>query len=515
MHTRNRLLVVSTAAALLGAVACNNDKLTSLNKNPNSPEDVPGSAIFTNAVQTSAGVWLGGGFDLRQTEFVAQHLAEVQYPDEDSYKRLDPGSTSGSFNTPYVAELEDYRKIIQKGKAANDPGMWALASIMRAWDFSFLTNTFGDVPYFQALQGDSAGGAITPKYDAQKDIYADLFKQLDDAVKALQGASNSLHAADPIYGGDPVKWQRFANSLRLRLALQLVNVDAGTTNAQVTAALAAPGGVFTSNSDNAQLNWPGDGVFDNPWSVNFRSRDDHRMSQTFMNIMLNMNDPRIPVFAQPTQADPTKYAGMPNGLTQSTASTYATISSRPGLIFWPPKNAPGVLGGFGTNTASYLMTFAEVMFLKAEAANRGIGGVPAAEAATDYNAGIAASLQQWGVSSAYASYIAQANVVYAGGTTGLTQIYTQEWIALFTDGATSWSLWRRTCVPATLVPGPNAVINTVPRRFDYSIKEYSVNLTQVNAAIAQQGPDVLTTRMYWDKSPSAAPTYFAACGVKP
>jgi hypothetical protein len=458
---------------------------------------------------------LGSGYDLRQVEFVVQHLAEVQYPDEDDYKRLDPGSTSGSFNTPYVAELEDYRKVIQKGLAANDPGTWAPAAIMRAWDFSYLTNTFGDVPYFQALQGDSAGGSIAPKYDAQKDIYADLFKQLDAAVKALSGASNSLGAADPIYSGNPVKWQRFANSLRLRLAMQLVNVDPATTNAQVAAALAAPGGVFTSNADNAELQWPGDGVFNNPWSNNFLSRDDHRMSQTFMNIMLNMSDPRIPVFAQPTQADSTKYAGMPNGLTQSTASAYATISSRPGLIFWPPKNAPGVLGGYGTATPSFLMTYAEVEFLKAEAANRGIGGVPAVEAATDYAAGIQASLDQWGVGSAGTSYIAQPSVAYAGGTAGLTQIYTQEWIALFTDAGTAWSLWRRTCVPATIVPGPNAVLNIVPRRFDYSLKEYAVNLPQVNAAIAAQGPDVLTTRMYWDKNPQAAPTWFAGCGVKP
>lgn len=515
MHKWNRLLVVGTGLALVGAAACNNDKLTSLNKNPNSPEDVPASAIFTNAVENAVSNWWGW-YDLRQTEFVIQHLAEVQYPDEDTYKRLDPGSTSGSFNGPYTQELEDYRKIIQKGQAAKDPGTWAPAAIMRVWDFSYLTNTFGDVPYFQALAGDSAGSTLTPKYDAQKAIYADFFKQLDDAVKALSGAKNSLGGADPLYGGSPVKWQRFANSLRLRLAMQLVNVDPTTTNTEIAAALAAPGGVILTNADNAQLNWPGDGVFDNPWSANFQTRDDHRMSQTFMNIMLNTNDPRVPVFAQPTQADPNKYAGMPNGLLQSTASTYATIASRPGLIFWPPVNAPGVTGGHGTATPSYLVTAAEVNFILAEASERGLGGLTPATAATYYDAGVNASLDQWGVDS-YASYISQPSVSFTGATSAdlLTKIYTQEWIALFSDGGTAWSLWRRTCVPGTIVPGPNAVLNMVPRRFDYSIKEYSVNKDQVDAAIAAQGPDQLTTRMYWDKSPQNAPTYFAACGQKP
>src|SRR5581483_7100069 len=225
---------------------------------------------------------------LRGTEWVAQHLAEVQYPDEDDYKRLlsAAGTTPTWFDPAYTNELEDLRKVVAKGTAANDPGITGPAQILRTWNFSYLTNTFGDIPYFSALVGDSAGASFSPKYDAQKDIYADFFKVLDAASKALTGASNTLGKADPIYAGSPTKWQKFANSLRLRLAMQIVNVDPATASAQVQAALAAPGGVFTSNADMAQLAWPGDGVYNNPWSGNFQSRDDHRMSQTLMTIML-------------------------------------------------------------------------------------------------------------------------------------------------------------------------------------------------------------------------------------
>jgi hypothetical protein len=480
------------------------------------------TTIFTNAARTAVSRWIGNGYDLRGTEWVVQHLAEVQYPDEDDYKRLQASSTTGYFDTPYSSELEDFRKIIQKGKTANDAGVWAPAVILRTLDFSYLTNTFGDIPYFQALAGDSAGASLSPVYDKQQDIYTDFFKQLDDASKALSTASNSLGSSDPIYGGDPKEWQKFANSLRLRLAMQIVNVDAQTASQQIQLALAAPGGVFTSNADNAMINWPGDGVYNNPWSDNFSGRDDHRMSQTFMNLLLGLNDPRVTVWATPTTRDTTvnpafpNYAGMPNGLVQATAQPYFNDTSRPGLIFWPPANNAGVQGGNGKATPTYVMTYAEVSFIEAEAANRSMGGLNPAQAQGFYNAGITASFDQWGVTMP-ASYLTQPSVAYAGGTNGLVQIDTQEWIALFTDGGTTWSLWRRTCVPNTVKPGPNAITSIVPRRFEYSNTEYSVNGAQVEAAVQRQGPDLLTTPMWWDKNwnnASVVPTYTAGCGSR-
>jgi hypothetical protein len=516
----NRSKTFALVAGLGLAVAgCNNDKLTSLNVNPNSPEDVPASTLFTEAARTSVRDFLGSNFDLRGTEWVAQQLAEVQYPDEDTYKRLlaTAGTTPTWFDPIYEVELEDLRKIIGKGVAAKDPGITGPALILRTYDFSYLTNTFGDIPYFSALSGDSIGASFTPKYDKQQDIYADFFKVLDSASKMLSSASNSLGAADPIYGGSPKKWQKFANSLRLRLAMQVVNKDKTLASQQVQAALAAPGGVFTSNADMAVFAWPGDGVYDNPWSVNFQTRDDHRMSQTFMNILNATNDPRIGIFAQPTVNDPSVYAGMPNGLTQDSASTWFNISSRPGKIFWPAANQSGVSGGTGASTPSYVLTYAEIAFLEAEAANMGIGGLTPSQAAGFYNAGIAASMNQWGVSdqSAVNAFVSQPSIAYQGGTTGEAQIAQQEWVALYTDGGQSWALWRRTCVPNTIVPGPASQFNSVPRRMQYSTTEYSLNAEQVQAALQQMGgPDVFSTRMWWDQSPQSAPTYTTGCGTR-
>jgi hypothetical protein len=206
---------------------------------------------------------------------------------------------------------------------------------------------------------------------------------------------------------------------------------------------------------------------------------------------------------------------MPNGLATSVATTWANKASRVGAIFFPGQTAYGFYGGTGKTYPSNLMTAAEVNFILAEAAERSLGGLAPAAAKGYYEAGIRASMNQWGVpASAADAYIAQANVQYKGGTAGLKQIAVEKYVALFADGGTTWTEWRRTCQPETIKAGPNATSTTVPRRFMYSPTEVSVNGTQLSAAIARQGADVFQTRIYWDKAASAAPTYTATCGAQ-
>lgn len=531
MTRAKRLLVVGTGLLALGVTACNNDKLTELNKNPNNPEDVPASSLFTFATQVAVGRWLGFGYSARGADLLIQHLAQVQYPDEDSYSRLTGGSTAGYFDGAYQVELMDLQKVIDKGTAAADPGTSAPAEVMRAWAFSNLTNTWGDVPYSQALQGDLITGSLAPVYDAQSAIYTDLFARLAAASTALATASNSLADADPLYDGAPASWQRFANSLRARLALQIINQDPATAGTQLTAALAAAnGGIITTNANNAQLNWPGDGLYNNPWSDNFKSRDDHRLSRTFMTILANTADPRVTVFAMPATRDtvptpfitkyctgaPPCYVGLQNALTQAQAGPYIPYTSRPGAAFYPGVTVYGTFGGAGATWPSFVFTAAEGNFIMAEAAERGLAGLTPAQAQGFYEAGIRASMDQWGITNAatQTAYITGPNVLYtAAASTAARQtlIATQNWIALYADGGTAWANWRRTCVPASIAAGPNATQATVPRRFQYSSTEYSVNRVNVLAALtAQNGADDFDTRMYWDRTPTAAATYNAA-----
>mgnify|MGYP001545114589 CR=1 FL=1 len=112
--------VVGGCTLALGALACDNNKLTSINQNPNNPIDAPAGAVFTNAARV-ASEWVGNARDLRSTEWVAQHLAEVQYPDEDRYARLQGPSTTAWFDDSYFQELQDLRKVIERFKHLPDP----------------------------------------------------------------------------------------------------------------------------------------------------------------------------------------------------------------------------------------------------------------------------------------------------------------------------------------------------------------------------------------------------------
>ena len=520
MMNINKLTCAAGLVLAAGAVGCNNDSLTNLNNNPNNPTSAPAGPVFTSAARISAAVFVGNNYDLRQTQFVAQHWAEAQYPTEDTYARLDPSSTQGAWNTSYFTQMEDLKKVSDGGLAAKAPGTWGPAQVLLQWNYEYLTDTWGNIPYSQALKGDSTGGSLTPAYDAQKDVYAGMLATLTADAAALKGAANTLGSADPIYQGSTTQWAKFANSLRARLAMRLVNVDPATADAQLKAAFTDPAGVFASNADQAKLNWPGDGVYNNPMTDNFSTRDDHRVSKTLANILINNNDPRMKVWMQPVAdsslSGPVGYYGMPNGLTAANAGNYLKTASRLGSYWYPGATTYGTLGSSANKkNPSFYMTYAELAFIQAEAAQRSLGGLTPAQAAGFYNAGITASMTQWGVSaSAIATYLAQPSVVYAGGAAGLVQIATQKWLALIDDGSQAWAEWRRTCQPSTIAPGPAAVVPYVPRRFYYPATEYSINPTGVNGAVSAQGADNFATRMYWDTKPSAAPTYVSAatCG---
>jgi len=506
MTNKNLFRAVAGAATLAALVACGNG-LTDVNKNPNNPTDASATSLFTNATHTSVSRWLGTTYDWRGGEFLAQHLAEVQYTDEDTYIRLARAYMTSTFDGAYFQELEDYRKVIGKGITASDAGIYAPAQVMKSWVMGFLTDSWGDVPYSQALASDSVGGTGTPAYDKQQAIYTDLFKTLSDASTALTGgASASLGSADPVYGGNPAAWAKFSNSLHARLAMRLTNVDQALASSELQKAFAAPGGVFTSNADNAALPWPGDGVNDNPFSASLQTRDDYRISNKFMAVLQGSSDPRLAVFAHTTDAG--AYAGAPNGVQAPAAQPYIAGASRVGTIFFPGATSYTSYGGPGATLPSELMTYAEVAFIQAEAAERSFGGLNPGQAAGFYNAGIRASMEQWGVTDAAAisAYLARPEVAYQGGLAGLKQIATQKWIALFGDGGNAWFEWRRTCQPPTLAPGPAAVVNYIPRRFYYSQTELTHNGDNLATAVADQGgTDNYGTMVWWDK-PANAPT---------
>jgi hypothetical protein len=367
--------------------------------------------------------------------------------------------------------------MIVKGQTSNTPNWSAVGRILKSYAFSVMTDAMGDQPYSEALKGDTV---LAPAYDTQQQIYNGLFTDLATAVAEVDPVGIGFASGDLMYDGDMAQWQKFANSLRLRLALHLSNVDATKGATEAAAAVAA--GVFTSNADNATLTYLASSPNRNPIYNDARGRDDYGMSKTFVDSLTSWADPRLPVFAQ-VNPDNTGYNGLPNGLKdgQGAGGLYPLSAiSRFGAFWRERPNAP-----------MDLLTYSEVLFLEAEAAERGWIPGGTAAAATFYTNAITASMQQYGVAAgSITTYLGSPKVAYdaAGATLAghLQQIAYQKWTSMFMQGMEAWTEVRRTQVP-TIVPGCFADFRHMPERLPYDDNEAVLNKTNLDAAVASQG----------------------------
>jgi hypothetical protein len=259
-------------------------------------------------------------------------------------------------------------------------------------------------------------------------------------------------------------------------------------------ALVNGGQLFTSNADNAQLPYRAQNPNANPiWNtVVFGTRLEWRINETLVTVMEGLNDPRLPIYAQPNTTG--ELRGAAPGLEEPTTKGYDYANtSMIGKYFLQP------------NTPAVYMDFAELNFLLAEAAKKGIIAGGDATAQAYYNAGITASFDTYNgvvvegseIIISSGSYLASAGVAY-NPANALVQINTQKWIALYTQGIEAWTEWRRTKLPA-LSPAIDPIgIAEIPSRYYYPSKEQSLNATNYNAAVAGMGgADGLTTKVWW------------------
>jgi hypothetical protein len=464
-----RYKILGAFATLAAITACGD--LTSINQNPNGPVDVPPPSILPSVIQTLVGGVNGvNSLNVRGGGLWVQYYSEIQYRDEDKY--IVRSGTSGGW-TLYNGAAEDAQRMIQKGTTANAPNWTAVGRILKSYTFSVMTDAMGDLPYSQAFKGDTV---LHPVYDTQKSIYDSLFASLTLAGSEIDlgAAAVGFPSGDLMYGGNMAKWGRFANSLRLRLAMHLTQVDPAKAQSQAAAAVTA--GVFASSTDNAQLMYLASSPNRNPIYNDARGRDDYGMSKTFVDSLTSWSDPRLPVFAQlnkDTIVANRKYQGLSNGLNDGEGPSLFYIS-RIGAFWRETPNAP-----------MHLLTYSEVLFLEAEAAER--GWIPGS-AATLYGNAIRASFAQYGITDTVKinAYLARPQVVYTPGGAGLAQIAYQKWVSLFMQGMESWTEVRRTGIPA-IVPGPRAVLASMPERLPYDDNESVLNKANLDAAVANQG----------------------------
>jgi hypothetical protein len=469
---------------ILGLSSCS--KFEEMNYDPNRPSFVPTSALLTQA-QANLVYNLNGELAQLGMQYV-QYLGQLDYPEKSNY--ADDGMSS--FTGIYLGGLTDLQEIIDLNQNdlfiekllqyGNTENQIAVAKILQAWAFHSMTDIWGDIPFSDALKGKV--DVITPVYDTQEQIYDGLITMLDDAIAQINTDPQISLKGDLIFNGDMNMWKAFAASLRLRIAMRLSEADDAKANSLIDDAHFAQA---FSNSDHyahfVHLNTEAEG---NPLYIDnyvVGGGDYFAVANTLIDAMLALNDPRIAMYANPAISSGT-YVGLTYGLDEAVSDQDVTM----------------VDNMYGGQTApTIIMTAAEILFIKAEAAQRGYITGGATSAAQYYEDAIKASMEYNGVASGdIDTYLAQANVQY-NSANWRELIGTQKWIALYMQGIQAWSEWRRLDFPV-LSPGPAAVIPTIPRRRAYTSDEYSTNRANVEAAAAKlTGGDKFTERIWWDK----------------
>ncbi|MRG48317.1 SusD/RagB family nutrient-binding outer membrane lipoprotein [Chitinophaga sp. SYP-B3965] len=411
-------------------------------------------------------------------------------------------------------------KAIRKVTETEAPQVYAMATIVKVEAMHRATDTYGPLPYL-----NFGNGALQNKYDSQKDIYYKFFDELDEAIAILTDfntrnpTATALDKYDFIYKGNIRSWIKFANSLKLRLAIRIAYVEPAKAKEEAESAVNHPIGVMTDAADIAQLQHSSGLSYNHPLYIISENFDDIRMGANMESFLTGYNDPRLPKYFN--AASDGLYHGIRNGITITNKADYA--------------EGPFSKVNISATAPIVWMNPAEVYFLRAEGALRqwNMGS----DAQTLYESGIRTSFAVNGVTANAADYYSNSTAIPAAyadskragnniaspnptllstitikwdvtATTekNLERIITQKWIAMFPDGQEAWSEFRRTGYPKVfpvVVNNSKGLINTTLqiRRLPFAATEYQTNPAGVtDAAALLGGADNGGTPLWWDRN---------------
>ncbi|MBS1662270.1 MAG: SusD/RagB family nutrient-binding outer membrane lipoprotein [Bacteroidetes bacterium] len=430
---------------------------------------------------------------------------------------MTPSWYGQAFGRAFLSVMPAWLSI--KKQTQGNPSLqhiYALAQIIKVESISRTTDMYGPLPYKQF-----GAGGLTTTYDGQDAIYASFFTDLDSAISTLSAyvqnnpGSMPLASYDLIYAGDYTKWIKFANSLKLRLAMRIAYADPANAKKYAEAAVANPYGVMMTDADDALLQSANGVNIHNPLQIICFNFNDIRMGATMESLLGGYKDPRLSKMFNPAVKDG-QYHGIRTGITITNVSLYADPFSTLNVALTTPIR---------------WMSAAEMYFLRAEGAVRGwsMGGT----AQSLYETGVQTSFTQWGAGSAsayildstskaavYVDPSNSANNMSSGlstitvkwkasdaAETQLERIVTQKWIAMYPDGQEAWSEFRRTGYPKVfpvVVNNSGGLIQTAAQiqRLPFPQSEYQSNAAGVATGVGLLGGlDNGGTKLWWDKKP--------------
>jgi hypothetical protein len=487
--------------------------LDEMNVSPNNPEEVSSNYILTYVLTETSKSYLNLGKEADNISGAMQYTqrgTDYQALRVNSY---DWGPTSWSH---YYEILRNNKIIYDKAVKEDNPFFQGIALVMKSFIFGMITDLWGDCPYSESL--GATEGVYFPKYDEQKYIYKGILEDLRKANDLLGNVDVSVTpvspTADVIYHGDPVKWRKFANSLRLRYCMRLYNkrtemldidvdivkefndaADKAFSGTEDNAAMQFLGITRNDSYPGGPLNSPNPGYADKPCKTlvdKLKVLDDPRLYR-WLNPVLRKWDANVTeetvltvtnIFGEqqevtyvpypPTETlDSSLYVGLPVGLSGSIALDYNKDGDNNEYHSEKNPYISFLHDRYRQNVAPYvdakLMTYSEKEFILAEAAVLGGFNVPG-DAEEHYRNAIQASFDDYGVQEAngfdFDMYYTNPDVALSSAANKQERIIEQKWISLWM-GIESWFDWRRTGYP-DLKTGPVALYgDKLPIRFMY------------------------------------------------
>lgn len=412
----------------------------------------------------------------------------------------------------------------------------AMCRIVKVYSFARLTDIYGDIPYFDAGKGHILG-ISRPKYDSQEEIYDDFLKELKEASEQLDAGKDQV-ATEIFYGGNISSWKKFANSLRLRLAMRLVKVDPERARTEAEEAFNAQGGVFTSNDDicmtrhmdvqNTYADLRGNSM---SAAINQQTAS-AKVNTTLLETLRSTSDPRLDPMVRCYRENVPLRIFEREDITAQVRATMTggnLVGVNPGRMTYEDwQNARNIILASGAtysaqnadikaelnnfffrnNAPFFHLTYAEVELLLADAAVR-LGTNLGGSASEHYERGVTAAIRQLSlfpggpaISDAVIQSFLANNALQAGNE--LNQINTQLWIALLLNGPETFANWRRSGYPALAATpratNPVSTSQTIPRRFEYPLTEREQNTESFRGAVDRMGgTDSWNNRVWWDK----------------
>ena len=464
-----------------GSLVSCTDNFEELNTDPNRIETISPGTLLNPIIYSLA------SFNTERASNFTFNVMQVSLPYPSAsggLHRYDVSEAEGNstWNT-YYRWLANIKEMRAAAEAANEPNYQAIALILNAWVYSQLTDCFGDVPMDEASRGEE--GTFKPTFNTQQEVYTKILADLETANGLFNPAKPLTYGTDLLYGNNIANWQRFGNSLQMRLLLRVSKRTKMNAPAKLATIIGNPTKypVFTQNSEAALLKITGITPNVSPYGRAIDFTSGRAAAQFFIDSLNVLADPRLPKFAtQAKSSDGTTaigYKGIPSAYTGSDSQ----FKYQPSNLNIALVTAPMI---------SVIMTYAEVEFIKAEAALR---GYTTGDAKAAYDKGVRAAIEQWGAALP-ATYLQSQAGAYNGT---LERIMLQKYYALFFNDYQQWFEYRRTGLP--VLPKGAGLQNNgkMPVRFRYPTTVQIGNSANYEKAVSSMGPDNINTKVWWEK----------------